>query len=245
MEAKSTASELGQPDLYSVWRRYWFELSLGFVIFCFLIYSIVSSSYTVGKGALLDASAISYLLCFTLTSFFLNRQQVKFPVRAFYSVASTLAGIVLYEIVYHYAFGITRAELIKDFTFLGNESGNGYFSLDWYLLIFLTIFIGVKYMAFNKPLLVLVLFDAIVMLAWIGIGYPQAFNPPWTASYSPVYRMFDVVYRSQSMILSYARIFNSLSKSIAVIPAFFFNKKLARSGSWVLTSTSSASVNAR
>lgn len=202
-----------------------FEIILAFGIASVSLYSLFSDSYYVSTG-LLYASLIAYLLCFTLTSFFLNRQGLKFFDRIFYSLLSMLAGIVLFEIVYHYGFGISQAQITKDFTFLGNGSGNGFFPLDWYLLIFASIFIGRKYMALNRSLFFMILFGAIVMFVWIGSGYPQNFDPPWTANYLPIYQIFHVVYTTPNMIVECARFFNDLAKTIAIIPAFFFNKKL-------------------
>lgn len=138
-----------------------------------------------------------------------------------------VSGIVLFEIVYHYGFGIPSLHdfLTFELTFLGNQSANGYFSLDWYLLIFASLFIARKYMALNKALLAVTFFGAIVMFAWIGSGFPQLFNPPWTADYLPVYRTFHVVYSSPGMIIQYAQFFNGIAKIISVIPALFFNKR--------------------
>lgn len=220
------APGIARTNVTTALRQYWFELILGLGIAGISLYSLFSHSSYVAVG-LLYASLISYLLCFTLTSFFLNRQNVKFLDRMFLSILSMLAGIILFEIVYHYGFGISQAQLIKDFTFLGNGTAQGSFPLDWYLLIFVSIFIGRKYMTFNKSLIVLTLFGAVAMFVWIGSGYPQSFDPPWTANYLPIYQTFHVVYTTSNMIVQYASFFTDISKTIAIIPAFFFNKKLS------------------
>jgi len=204
-------------------KRYWLELTLGLGIIGISLHALLSHSYQL-IGATLYASVICYSLCFTLTLFFLHRQNVKFLDRIAYSILSMLSGIIFFEFAYHYGFGISIAQLSKDFSFLSN---NGWvsFPLDWYLLVLVPLFIGRKYMAVNKSLIVYTLASAIVMFGWIGSGYPQDFPPPWTANYAPIYEAFHVVYSSSAMIVEYSQLFNSFSKLIAVVPAFFFNKK--------------------
>ncbi|MDH2901069.1 MAG: hypothetical protein PXY39_08855 [archaeon] len=206
-------------------KRYCLELILGLGIATIALYALLSNSYFV-SGGLLYASVISYALCFTLTFFFIHRQNVNLVDRLAYSILSTLAGIIFFEFAWHYGFGISLAQIAKDSSFLGN---NGWvtFPLDWYILILATLFVGRKYMEVNKSLIIVCLISGILMFAWIGSGYPQDFPPPWTANYFPIYQTFHVVYTNQAMIIEYSRIFNSITKIIAVIPAFFFNKKKA------------------
>jgi hypothetical protein len=136
-----------------------------------------------------------------------------------------IAGIILFEIVYHYGFGLSPGQLQAELTYFGNSPANQ-FPLIWYLLIFASLFIGRKYMAPNVPLVLMAIYGALVMFFWIGMGYPQTFTPPWTANYLPVYSTFNVNYTGPQMIVNYAIVFNWLSKGIAVIPALFFNKKI-------------------
>ena len=212
-----------QAMIFTNLRRYWLELIIGLVVISFLGYSLLLGLYRF-EGGLKYASAVSYLLCFGLTSFFLNRQSAKLLDRIFLSTLSMLAGIVLFEIVYHYGFGISQAQLVSDFSYLGNAATNG-FPLDWYLLIFASLFIGRKYMSFNKSLLALSIFGGIAMFFWIASGYPQTFNPPWTANYLPIYSTFHISYPGPGKIIRYAEFYNWITKAIAVIPAFFFNKR--------------------
>lgn len=203
--------------------RYWLEIFLGFVIIGLSGYALVFGLYRFEEG-LKYPSAIFYILCFCLTSYFLNRQGAKLLDRVFLSTLSMLAGIVLFEIVYHYGFGISQAQLVSDFSYLGNSAANG-FPLDWYLLIFASLFIGRKYMSFNKSLLALSIFGGVAMFFWIASGYPQTFNPPWTANYLPIYSTFHISYPGPGKIIRYAEFYNWITKAIAVIPAFFFNKR--------------------
>jgi hypothetical protein len=220
---------VGPQNASSVAKFYWFELIASLFILAVSIYALITSSYNVAGSSLLYPSLICYLACFTLTSFFLHRQGAPFLDRLLVSVLSMLSGIILFEIVYHYGFGIPNLNgfLTHELTFLGNQSANGYFSLDWYLLIFSSLFVARRYMAFNIPLVALSFFGAIVMFAWIGSGYPQLFDPPWVANYAPIYQTFHVVYSSQNMIAQYARYFNGVAKIISIIPALFFNRRLA------------------
>src|SRR6266850_6567567 len=206
-------------DAPSIARYYWFELITSLFILAVTLFALGSSSYNVAGSSLLYPSLICYLACFTLTSFFLKRQGVQFLDRLFISVLTMVSGIILFEIVYHYGFGIHSLDyfVTHELTFLGNQSANGYFSLDWYLLIFSSLFVARRYMAFNKPLVALAFFGAIVMFAWIGSGYPQLFDPPWVADYAPIYQTFHVVYSSQNIIAQYARYYNSIAKIISIV----------------------------
>jgi len=212
--------------------RYWFEVIASLFILVVALGALVSSSYNVAGGSLLYPSLISYLTCFTLTSLLLNRQGVRFLDKVLISGLSMVSGVILFEIVYHYGFGVSSlgSFLTYDLTFLGNQSANGYFSLDWYLLIFSSLFVARRYMAFNKPLVGVASFGAIVMFAWIGSGYPQLFDPPWVANYAPIYQTFHVVYSSPNMIARYAMLFNGIAKIICIIPALFFYKSSGRTG---------------
>jgi hypothetical protein len=215
------AQRLTPQKILTNLRQYWLELTIGLIVIGLLTYALVFGLYRI-NGALKYDSAIFYLVCFGFTSFFLNRQGAKFLDRLFFSILSMLAGVVLFEIVYHYGFGISQAQLVSDFSFLGN-SGSG-FPLDWYLLIFASLFVGRKYMGLNKSLLAISAFGAVVMFLWIGSGYPQTFNPPWIANYLPIYSTFHISYSGPAMIIHYAEFYNWITKPIAVIPAFFFNK---------------------
>jgi hypothetical protein len=215
---------LARENVIENLRRYWLELIIGIVVISLLMYALVSGSYWL-SGALKFSSTVSYFLCFGLTLFFLNRQNAKLLDRVFLSTLSMLAGIVLFEIVYHYGFGFSFGLLANDLSYLGNAAENGAFPLDWYLLIFACLFVGRKYMGFNKSLVALCVIGAVAMFLWIGSGYPQTFSQPWTATYLPIYYTLHVTYSSPEMIINYARFFNWITKlPIAVIPAFFFNK---------------------
>jgi hypothetical protein len=213
-------------DPSSIARFYLFELIAVAFILAIASYALVSNSYNVAGSGLLYPSLMCYLACFTLTSFFLKRQGARFLDRLLISVLSMVSGIILFEIVYHYGFGVPSFDYFfaHDLAFLGNQSANGYFSLDWYLLIFSSLFVARKYMAMNLPFFALVLIGGIVMFAWIGSGYPQLFNPPWVADYLPIYHTFHVVYSSPSMIVQYARYYNGVAKIISIIPALLFYK---------------------
>jgi hypothetical protein len=206
--------------------KYWFELILGLAIIGILLYAIITLRFTVAGEEFTFPSLVSYALCFDLTSFFLNRRGLKFLDRIFYCFAAMASGIVLFELVYHYAYGVLSFQnfLHYQLFFFGNQSANGYFSLDWYLIILVVPFIGWKYMKINKLLLGVILFSGIVMFFWMATGYPQ-FNYP--AETFPAYRpLIDVIQRGNaSQIRSYGELFNGLAKIIAIIPALLFNKK--------------------
>ncbi|SRR5579863_9870615 len=208
-------------------RRYWFELALGTIIVGFFLYALATLRFLVQGGEFTFPSLICYLLCFALTSFFLNRQGLKFRERIFYCFATMLAGIALFEIVYHYAFGIPSLAnfLHYQLFFFGNQSANGYFSLNWYLVILVVPFIGLKYMKFkwNWLLYGVVIFSALVMFLWIASGYPQYFQP----QYFPAYRILikGIQRGNYAQIEIYGALFNGFAKIIAVIPALLFNKK--------------------
>jgi hypothetical protein len=206
-------------------RRYWFEFLLGLGILSALLYATVTGQFTVAGGALSYASLAFYALCFTLTSYFLNRQGLRFLERVFYCFAAMASGIVLFELVYHYAYGVLSLSnfLNYELFFLGNQSANGYFSLDWYLIILVVPFIGWKYMRISKPLIGVIVFSSLVMFFWVATGYPQFLYPQWFPAYGP---FFNIIQKGNtSQIVFYGELFNGLAKIISIIPAVLFNKK--------------------
>ncbi len=205
-------------------RKYWFELTLGAAILGILCYAALSGQFTVAGGALTYPSLVFYALCFALTSFFLNRQGLRFLERIFYCFATTASGIVLFELVYHYAYGVSSFQsfLHYELFFFGNQSANGYFSLDWYLIILVVPFIGWKYMNLSRTLIAVVVFSAVVMFFWVATGYPQFLYPQWFPAYGPFINIIQKGNTNQ--IVSYGELFNGLAKIIAIIPALLFNK---------------------
>jgi hypothetical protein len=205
-------------------RKYWFESILGLGIIGVLIYAALTLQFFVAGGALTYPSLISYALCFMLTSLFLNRQGLKFIDRIFYCFATMASGIVLFEMVYHYAYGVLSFNdfLHYELFFLGNQSANGYFSLDWYLVILVVPFIGWRYMSLNKILFGVTIFSAFVMFFWVATGYPQPLYPQWFPAYST---LINVIQKGDtSQIVFYGELFNGLAKIIAIIPALLFYK---------------------
>lgn len=206
-------------------RKYWFELILGLAVIGLLVYSALTGQFTVAGGAFTYPSLVSYVLCFVLTAFFLNRQGLKFLERIFYCFAAMASGIVLFELVYHYAYGVSsfHSFLHYQLFFFGNQSANGYFSLDWYLIILVVPFIGWKYMKFNRTLIAVIIFSAVVMFFWVATGYPQFLYPQWFPAYSPY---IDIIQKGNTnQIVFYGELFNGPAKIIAIIPALLFNKK--------------------
>jgi hypothetical protein len=205
-------------------RKYWFELILGGAIIGVLLYAALSGEFTVAGGALTYPSLVFYVLCFALTSFFLNRQGLKFLDRIFYCFAAMASGIVLFELVYHYAYGVLSFSdfLHYELFFFGNQSANGYFSLDWYLIILVVPFIGWRYMAINKILISVIVFSALVMFFWVATGYPQFLYPQYFPAYNV---LINVIQKGNTaQIKFYGELFNGLAKIIAIIPALLFNR---------------------
>ncbi len=206
-------------------RKYCFELVLGLVIIGALLYAAAERQFTVAGGALSYASLVFYSLCFALTSFFLNRQGLRFLERIFYCFAAMASGIVLFELVYHYAYGVLSFNdfLHYELFFFGNQSANGYFSLDWYLIILVVPFIGWKYMRVSKTLIAVIIFSSAVMFFWVATGYPQFLYPQWFPSYGP---FIDIIQKGNTnQIVFFGELFNGPAKIIAIIPALLFNKK--------------------
>src|SRR5487761_36740 len=201
------ATRIVRPNVVRAVRKYWIELILGLVIVGISFYALLSGSYNVVEKGLTYPSLISYLSCFTLTLFFLHRQKLKFFDRILYSLISMLAGIVLFEIIYYYSFGLSQSELLRDFTFFGNGEGEGFFPLIWDLLITATLVLARRYMSMNKSLIAAVMFSVIVMVVWIKSCYSQ-------------------VIALGSSTQFYPKVFDGIAKTIALIPAFLFNKKV-------------------
>jgi hypothetical protein len=207
-------------------RLYWLELIVGVAIVAIVAYEALSRSYYF-NGNFAIHSLVTYAACFALCSFFLNRQKVEMADRVLYSLATMAAGIVLYEIVYHYGFGITSTILLRDVTYFGLDAANGYFPLVWFLIIIAIPFLGRRYMKMNKSLIAIIAFEASVISLWLSIGYPQPVYPSWFPAHSPVLNLIPYsngVPDTNSIVL-YGTLFANMAKVISVIPAFFFNKK--------------------
>lgn len=189
-----------QKTGYEIAKRYWFEILSVVVVAIISLYgTVIAREHTLGEGTLTYPSFAAFSLCFVLTSYFLNRQNVKFFDRVLYSLAAMASGIVLSEIVYHFALGIPSFQdfLHYELFFFGNQSANGYFSLNWYLIILIVPLIGLRYTTWNKILIGIIVFLGLAILVWIAGGY----------------------------VHSHEMLFNSFAKMTAVIPALVFNKE--------------------
>src|SRR5579885_1608284 len=215
------------PSMSRIVERYWLELILGILLIVFSLNWAISRSYYF-NGGFTYPSLIAYGACFLLTCYFLNRQGVGIFDRVMYSLAAMASGIVLLEIVYHYGYGITSTLVLQNMSSLGLDSGNGAFPLVWFVIIFLIPFIGRRYMKLNWPLLGLVASGAVVMFGWISIGYPQFPWPQWWPAYNVYFTNVIATVNGKgvtSSVVFYGELFRRMTKSISVIPAFFFNKK--------------------
>src|SRR6266850_5755750 len=87
------------------------------------------------QDSLLPASVIAYSACFALTMLFL-RNKTKILDRVMIGLVTTLSGVSLYEIVWHYSWGLTG--FLNDLSAL--RLGFGVDAFPVYLAAFLVIY---------------------------------------------------------------------------------------------------------
>ena len=170
----------------------------------------------------LPASAIAYSLCFVLTMLFLRGRTRLFD-RLMISAATTLSGVSLYEIAWHYSWGLNG--LLEDLSALRLGFGGDAFPI--YLATFLVLlpFLARQYMRINRLFFITSGVSIGMFVIWIGIGFPQfwcvcASKPVFSFLLPSVLKPDGWLSEASVEPIGYAM--NSLTKLLAVVPAFLF-----------------------
>ncbi len=124
------------------------------------------------------------------------------------------SGIWLYEIAYHYSWGLDG--LLSDLSRLSISLG-GDVPFPIYFASFLVALPLVvrQYVGLNRPLLVIAASSAILFVVWLAIGFPQFWC---VCSYEPVWG----AWLPREIVEPLGYVMNSLTKLLAVVPAFLF-----------------------
>ncbi len=186
-----------------------------------LVYSIFRWSPLL-KGDLLAASPLSYALAYLLTSRLLRRRGLG-TLRIFISLSSMVSGIWLYEIFYHYAYGIeSLGMLLEEIGTIGllTPAVGGPFPLPWSILMVLMVCVGYQYMHVKKWFFTALSVSLITFFFWVAVGYPQFHHPEWWSSSND---LLAIIPPDMDTVVAYSFFFNSLTKfPTAMLPSTLF-----------------------
>jgi len=167
---------------------------------------------------ILPASEIAYASCFILALGFLLYQKNDLFEALLISVLTMFSGVYLYEIVYHYMWGISVGAVQNDLLTLNVDLAGPTFPLLLALALTFSPLIAWRYVRLNYPLVTLIVVSAGLVVLWEAWGFPQF----WCVCSYETY-FWGWLPRSTVEPLGY--FFNSVTKVIAVIPAFLFFPK--------------------
>ena len=180
-------------------------------------------------SSLLPASELAYSSCFFLTLSFLIYRKLDFLESLLISFVTMFSGVILYEIVYHYGFGL--GPLIGDLTTFDIQfvsSVHPQFPLLFALVVVCSPLLAWKYISMNRPFLIVLSASVALFFVWIIIGYPQFADPSWWPTQKMIIWIFPQSYinaptpAAQEEIETVGYWLNSLTKLLAVAPAFLF-----------------------
>lgn len=160
-----------------------------------------------------------------LSYFLLRKQAVARSEAFFFSLASMVSGIWLYEIVDHYAYGPEPLSIfireLERIDFSGTSYGShSIFPLLWSLIMISLPLSARKYMRVNRYFLFTFVGGLGVFAVWILLGFPQFFEPNWCSSWIP-HCYAEISYPSSDRVLV-GYLANSVSKLLVLSPALLF-----------------------
>jgi hypothetical protein len=161
---------------------------------------------------LMPASIICYAACFLLTLYFL-RGSVLLD-RIMISVATMISGIWLYELIYHYMWGLSG--LPTDLSRLSIALGGPVpFPIYFCLALVSLPLLGWRYIRINALFISVSVASLVLFAAWFVSGFPQF----WCAcSYKPIWG----AWLPNQSVEPLGYIFNSLTKIVCIVPALLF-----------------------
>jgi hypothetical protein len=177
----------------------------------------------VSQGGLLPASVIAYSTCFVLTMLFL-RNKTKILDRVMIGLATTLSGVSLYEIAWHYSWGL--GGLLNDVSAL--RLGFGGDAFPTYLAAFLAMLplLVRQYITLNVLFLLILAISGILFAIWLSVGFPQFWcvcaSKPILGSLLPNTWVKPDGWLNSDSVEPLGYVMNSLTKLLAVVPAFLF-----------------------
>jgi len=185
--------------------------------------------------SLLLASELAYASCFFLTLSFLLYRNIDFLESLLISFVTMFSGVILYEIAYHYGFGL--GPLVGDLTTLDIQfvsSVHPQFPLLFASVVVCAPLLAWKYISINRPFLIALSISIALFFIWVIIGYPQFANPTWWPTQKMIIWVFPKSYINAPTLAAEEAIenagywLNSLTKLLAVVPAFLFYPKKSK-----------------
>jgi hypothetical protein len=178
---------------------------------------IIALAFDENFGQLLPASIIAYASCFLLTIYFLrNRMHSLFDL-VLTAATSTFSGVWLYEMAYHYFWGTSLASLFYDFSHfpIALSYPGSPFPIWFAIPVLLFPFLKRQYISLSKPLVIVLAVSIGLFALWFDLGLPQFFYPQY----------YDGTLFSSAQVREVGYVMNSLTKLLAVVPAFLFCNK--------------------
>ena len=142
------------------------------------------------------------------------RKRAKLFDSAIISALAMTSGIWLYEIAYHYSWGLDGllSDLSRASIALGGDVPFPIYFAGFLVALPLVVR---QYVTLNRPFFVIAVISAVLFAVWLAIGFPQF----WCiCSYEPVWG----VWWPRASVEPLGYVMNSLTKLLAVVPAFLF-----------------------
>jgi hypothetical protein len=171
-------------------------------------------------GDLLFASLMAIIGSYGLAYHALRIRGLGFE-RFFVSLAASVSGIWLYEIVYHYIWavgaGISMTVLWKDLVYASTNTDGVRFPLLWSLMMLALPFVVYREMRVNRYFLAILVISGLFFIIWSGLGFPQFFStlPP------PGFNRLRFTENANLWTVA-GYIFNSTTKVLNLAPALLF-----------------------
>ena len=209
------------------------EFTVLLAVVALTIFAVATRSVLI-VGDTLYASVIFSGISFLLGLSFLKSQKVG-KERIFLALTSTVSGIWLYELVYHYCYldyaknslNTTLSYFYSDLRFLTFNTDGRQFPLFWAIIMIALPLAGYKYMQVNKPFVVTSTLSLILCLVWVEVGYPQFMNPQSWPIMTPNWFLISPshAFTNSPIIVFWGYFFNSITKILTIVPSLLFYRQ--------------------
>ncbi len=217
------------------------ECAILVLIAALTLVAVVTHSFLI-VGDTLFASAVSALASLLMAMVFLRRQGVG-KERVVMALTSSVSGIWLYELVYHYSYldyktnslATNLSYFIADLKFLTINTDGREFPLIWAIIMISLPLVGYRYMRLNRIFVATLLASLSLFSVWIIVGYPQFTNPQEWPVMTPMWFLIPAsyAYTNSPLVMFWAFVFNSATKLLAVVPSvLFYDPKRGIGFSW-------------
>jgi len=144
---------------------------------------------------------------------FLRRRTGLFD-RAMISALTMTSGVWLYEIAYHYSWGLDGlpSDLSRPSIVLAEHNP---FPIYFAIFLVMSPLLVRQYASLNRPFFVVTAISIGLVAVWLAVGFPQFWC---VCSYEPVWG----AWLARETVEPLGYVMNSLTKLLAVVPAFVF-----------------------